>query len=86
MDLESLLVSLRDRHNRLREGSMEKMSFLLHLKSLSRWNEEPLDYPNIRNTEFPTSIQIALGVCTLNVELVSILSMVAPRGANTVAD
>jgi len=86
MDLESFLVSLRNRHNRFREGSKEKMAFLLHLKSLCRWNEELLYYPNVRDTEFPTSIQIALGVCTLNTELASILSMVAPRGANTVAD
>ena len=63
MDLESLLVSLRNRHNRFREGSKEKMAFRLHLKSLCRWKEEPLDYPNVRDTEFPTSIQIALDVC-----------------------
>jgi len=55
----------RDIENRFSElkNSRDRESFILNLKSLARWNNEPNDYPESTGIEFPNKIHIAHAVC-----------------------
>ena len=41
----------------------DKESLILNLKSLARWNKEPMDYPDLTGVKFPDTIFIAHSVC-----------------------
>lgn len=44
------------------ENSPRMESFLLHLRSLGEWEQDPLDYPTVPAT-FPESVHVAYAAC-----------------------
>jgi len=63
MKLDAILDEIRKRFNSLRENSNEQRDFLANLKSLARWNSEPMDYPQVKDPAFPATINVAHAVC-----------------------
>ena len=45
------------------ENPCDKESLLLNLDSLARWNNEPMDYPEVKGVNFPKSIHVAHAIC-----------------------
>ena len=62
-ELEELLNRVRKRYEELPEGSCDKTDLLSHLDSLSKWNNEPMDYSEMTNVEFPPTLNVAHAVC-----------------------
>ncbi len=46
-------------------SASKRERFLLHLESLSHWEDEPNDYPNAKPV-FPETLQVAYAVCHPN--------------------
>jgi len=62
-ELEASISRIRARYAELRGGSAARMeSFLLHLRSLGQWEQEPMDYPTVA-ANFPKLVHIAYAVC-----------------------
>lgn len=47
----------------LPEGSCQRQDYLNHIRSLARWSQEPADYPEVIQVEFPETTHIAFAVC-----------------------
>jgi hypothetical protein len=62
-ELESTLNEIRKRFAGFREGSDDQRDFIAHLHSIAKWNAEPMDYPDIKDANFPKNISIAHAVC-----------------------
>jgi hypothetical protein len=66
IDFDALAAALKARFERLKatsESSSREASFVAHVQSLAKWQEEATDdYPNI-DEEFPQSIWLAFAVC-----------------------
>jgi hypothetical protein len=61
--IDDLLEAIKTKYKNLPKNQEIQISFINHLKSLARWYEEPMDYPEIKNVDFPKSIYIAYAVC-----------------------
>ncbi len=62
-DIEDLLKAIKDRYSKFTIENDVMKDFISHLKSIARWHNEPMDYPEIKDTEFPESINVAYAVC-----------------------
>ena len=60
-DIEDLITGIRHRYEELTEK--EKRAYEKHLASLARFHNEPMDYPDITEIEFPKDIHVAYAVC-----------------------
>lgn len=60
--LEAALLQIRNRFEQIKGHSLQAESFLLHLRTLGRWQQDPMDYPQVA-AEFPKTIHIAHAVC-----------------------
>jgi hypothetical protein len=60
-ELDQLLSELRHRYRGLRT-SQHRQSFMMHLRSLAWFNEEPMDYPDV-TPHFPDAVHVAYAVC-----------------------
>lgn len=61
--IDKLLEPVRRCWETLPDNDDARESFLMHLNSLSRYRNEPMDYPEESKAEFPETIQIAYAVC-----------------------
>lgn len=62
-ELDEIIELIKNKVGSLRDGSCEKRGFIDHLRSLARWHEEPMDYPEVSHMDFPENIFIAYAVC-----------------------
>ena len=62
IDFDKYFKEIKDRFSELK-NSCDQESFILNLKSLARWHNEPMDYPDTTGVRFPDSIHIAHAVC-----------------------
>jgi hypothetical protein len=62
-ELEELLQKIRRRYETLGPNKMRRESFLAHVRSLGRWENDCSDYPEPLHVEFPTEIAVAYAVC-----------------------
>jgi hypothetical protein len=62
-DISKQLESVRRRWESLPDNPEAKASFLMHLNSLARFMNEPMDYTEDIDVEFPETIHIACVVC-----------------------
>ena len=62
IELKKYFIEIEKRFSELK-NSCDQESFILNLKSLARWNNEPMDYPDNSGIEFPDKIHIAHAVC-----------------------
>jgi hypothetical protein len=61
-DLEEMISQIRVRYAQLNNNPSRRESFLLHLRSLGQWEQDPMDYPSV-TADFPESLQVAYAVC-----------------------
>ena len=61
-ELDELLARIKARHDQLKDGSCRMESFLLHVRALGSWEQEPMDYPDIEPV-FPETLPVAWAVC-----------------------
>jgi len=61
-NLDKLFDEIRKRYSEF-QNSCYKESLIMHLRALSLWNKEPMDYPDIADPNFPAEIHIAHAVC-----------------------
>ena len=62
-ELEKLFEAIKRRFEELPEASSQRDSYLAHLRSLSRWHKEPMDYEEIETVSFPEQVAISYAVC-----------------------
>jgi len=61
-ELEDMISRIRARYATITKKSPQMESFLLHLRSLGQWEQDPTDYPTV-TAKFPETIHIAYAVC-----------------------
>ena len=61
-DFDKIFDAIKKQYSKLK-NTCDKESFILNLKSLARYNEEPDDYKEPEEINFPESIHIAYAVC-----------------------
>ncbi len=63
--IEVLLNSIRRRYEAVTESYSDSIqeAFISHLESLTRWYDEPQDYPDVKDIPFPEKISVAYAVC-----------------------
>lgn len=61
-ELINLFSEIKKRVHEVRYSSHKHESLLAHLRSLSRFEQGPMDYPEVI-AEFPETIHIAYAVC-----------------------
>jgi len=61
--IDILLQKIKTRYENLRENDELKDLFISHLKSLSQFQCEPMDYDENPNVNFPEEIYVAYAVC-----------------------
>ena len=61
-DLEALISQIRTRYAQISKDSPRLESFLLHLRSLGQWGQDPMDYPTV-TVAFPEAVHVAYAVC-----------------------
>ncbi|MBK1869986.1 hypothetical protein [Taklimakanibacter albus] len=64
-EIEHLLSRIKDRYAQIKHDESRRERFLLHLESLGRWENEPMDYPDV-TPEFPETVYVAYAVCHPN--------------------
>src|ERR1700741_2088749 len=64
-EIEHLLSRIKDRYGQIKHHSTKRNRFLLHLESLGRWENEPMDYPKV-TPDFPSVVSVAYAVCHPN--------------------
>lgn len=64
-EVDHLLSRIKDRYEQIKHHASKRDRFLLHLESLGRWENEPMDYPNM-TAEFPETVHVAYAVCHPN--------------------
>ena len=62
-NIDDILKAIKDKHDQLSDSKNERDKFINHLKALERWRDEPMDYPEINEVDFPDKIHIAYAVC-----------------------
>jgi hypothetical protein len=62
-DLEEIFSAIRARLAETAPNSDERAAIVAHLRSLVRWNREPMDYPEPASVAFPPTLPIAFAVC-----------------------
>ena len=60
-ELKELLSQVRRRYGELK-NDCQRNTFSMHLRSLARYNKEPMDYPDFTRP-FPDRIHVAFAVC-----------------------
>ena len=61
-NFEQLFSDIKKRYYEL-QNQCDRESLVNNLRSLSLWNNEPMDYPDKTGVTFPSSIHIAHAVC-----------------------
>lgn len=61
-DFTQLFEDIEKQYSKLK-NSCDKKSFVSSLKAIARWNEEPNDYKEPKEIQWPSSLQIAYAVC-----------------------
>ncbi len=61
-DFKTIIDEIEKRYSEIL-NTRDRESFILNLKSLVRWNNEPLDYKEPKEIIFPESLNIAYAVC-----------------------
>jgi hypothetical protein len=64
-EIEYLLSHIKDRYEQIKHHPSKRERLLLHLESLSHWENEPMDYPDV-TPEFPETVYVAYAVCRPN--------------------
>ena len=62
-DLDDIISAIRARLAETAPNSDEREAILAHLRSLARWNREPMDYPEPAGVTFPATLPISFAVC-----------------------
>jgi hypothetical protein len=62
-DFGSLFAQIRARYDALPEGSNSRADLLAHVRSLARFLDEPMDYPEPGRITFPGQMPVAYAVC-----------------------
>lgn len=62
-ELDALFESIRVRVAELPARGGDREAILAHLRSLARWGQEPLDYPEPGEITFPAALSVAYAVC-----------------------
>jgi len=62
-NIDDILKAIKDRYSQLSIDNDVKIDFINHLRSIARWHNEPMDYPEIKDIKFPDSIHVAYAVC-----------------------
>ena len=66
LDIDQLVADIRKRYDELTSSDYNERiieSFKMHAASLAKWYNEPMDYPEISDIDFPESVYIAYAVC-----------------------
>ena len=61
-ELQTMISQIRTRFTKLGKDSPRMESFLLHVRSLGQWEQDPIDYPEV-TASFPNTMHIAYAVC-----------------------
>jgi len=61
--IDDLLMKIKERFENLPDNDELEESFLAHLKSLSQFDCEPVDYDENPKVDFPNEIHVAYAVC-----------------------
>jgi len=61
-DIDPLLERIVARHQALQGNTNKLQRFLVHVRSLGHWENDPKDYPEI-DRDFPERIAVAFAVC-----------------------
>jgi hypothetical protein len=64
-ELDTLLLQITKRYEELKGNSSKRESFLMHLRSLGHWEQDPMDYPDVTPC-FPEIVHVAYAVCHPN--------------------
>ena len=62
-ELEGLLEAIRKRFNELPEAASHRNRYIAHLRSLSNWENEQMDYKEVTNVSFPDELTVSYAVC-----------------------
>jgi hypothetical protein len=62
-EIDIIFSKIKKQLSELPEGSNIKNDLISHLRSLARWYNEPMDYPEASNIDFPDTLDIAYAVC-----------------------
>lgn len=62
-DVESLLEAIRQRFFQLTDGDCQRRVFLNRLRTLGRFDAEPVDYQEPDVAELPKELEIGFAVC-----------------------
>ena len=62
-ELDQLLEAIRKRFEELPKASPQRGRYIAHLRSVSRWQNEPMDYEEVANIAFPDELTISYAVC-----------------------
>ncbi len=63
LKIDDLVTAIRNRYLELPIEGSTRSIFLSHLRSLSRWYQEPMDYIEPVSVNYPEQIPIAFAVC-----------------------
>ena len=61
-DLKKIFDEIEERYSTL-NNSCDKESFIANLKTVALWHDEPMDYIEPKEINFPESLHIAYAVC-----------------------
>ncbi len=61
-NIKEIFSEIEKRYSELK-NSCDKESLIQNLASLARWNNEPMDYPEPKEIDFPSTIHVAHAVC-----------------------
>jgi hypothetical protein len=61
-ELEDMISQIRARYATIGKDSPRMESFLLHVRSLGQWEQDPMDYPAV-TANFPNEVHVAYAVC-----------------------
>ena len=62
-EFDQIVETIRKKLHSLAHDSCDRTHLMYHLRSLARWHEEPLDYPDVSDITFPEIIAVAYAVC-----------------------
>ena len=63
LDLDNLLLGIRQRFSQLTDNDCQRTLFLNRLRSLGRFDAEPMDYVEPEEAFLPKELEIAFAVC-----------------------
>jgi len=63
LELDNLLLAVRQRFSQLTDDDCQRRSFLSRLRALGRFDAEPMDYEEPEDAFLPKELEIAFAVC-----------------------